>query len=395
MRQLVLIAALFVVLLFTACSGIGDADPNLVGTWLYDVDTRFVYTLNADGTGTRGTAENFEEIEWGVSGNELRINRQGNVPEGEIANERWYFTITDSNFLRLQSTIDDTRIDHLTLATFVGTVDSALVDTWVWDEDMFWAHTFNADGTGYTGRADEYFTFSWGTMDNILRKHFDRHSFASDYITEQIWTFEIIDDSLRLESRHHTAEVHNYIRGIRITETDLISAALFGTWFWDGADTEWTYQFFDNGFGMRGRPDYLVEFEWRSHADRVLIFPGGMESGIIESWHYNITDGNLRLENVHDDRVFYYINSTAALLGTWHWEEDHEWIYVFKDDATGIRDQHGDVTTFDWEIAGTELRLTTTVMTELWTFELDEDMLHLQSLQASGLAYSYIREQAE
>ena len=87
------IAMLMSVPMLTGCgSEQSGQDEALIGRWAWDTHSNFVYTFNADGTGTRPGIEGVEEIfSWNTSGGELRIDRDAD--DGHIQNERWAFTI--------------------------------------------------------------------------------------------------------------------------------------------------------------------------------------------------------------------------------------------------------------------------------------------------------------
>ena len=100
MRNILMVLLVFIILVFVGC---GTAtDSNLVGTWLWDEDTDFVYIFNDDGTGTRGWPGDTSTFTWSTSRTTLRI-RCGS-PNGlfGIRNERWTYSITGDN-LRLTS----------------------------------------------------------------------------------------------------------------------------------------------------------------------------------------------------------------------------------------------------------------------------------------------------
>ena len=79
----------------TGCiGGNGEQDEALVGQWVWDGDSTYVYDFNSDGTGQRGGGHfGVETFTWSTSGDELRINRD-QAARDEIRNERWNYTIS-------------------------------------------------------------------------------------------------------------------------------------------------------------------------------------------------------------------------------------------------------------------------------------------------------------
>jgi len=95
------------VLALTGCGG-GSQDENLVGTWDFEFSSELHYVFNDDGTGHINVFGEIAEFNWTTSGEQLRINRTGTVPAGEIRNERWNYTI-DGRTLTMESRqMDDT-----------------------------------------------------------------------------------------------------------------------------------------------------------------------------------------------------------------------------------------------------------------------------------------------
>jgi len=73
----------------------GEAYSALVGNWIWDSNPNWVYTFNADGTGTRGFPHSLEEFTWEVYGDELRTTTI-------IMIQLWAFEI-DGDTLRLET----------------------------------------------------------------------------------------------------------------------------------------------------------------------------------------------------------------------------------------------------------------------------------------------------
>lgn len=90
----------------------------------------------------------------------------------------------------------------------------------------------------------------------------------------------------------------------------------------------------------------------------------------------------------------------AALVGTWGWDVDASFEYVFNADGTGTRGVTGIfVEEFNWSTSGNELRVNLTghvpagyVRNERWTYTIAGNTLTIDSRQEAGMRYSYIRQ---
>ena len=94
-----------------ACGGNDVSDSPLVGQWSWIEGADYVYTFEADGTGSRGIPGQMETFNWSIPGDgRLRISGTG------IAAEQWNYTITGDT-LR----IDSRQVSGLTFSyTRVG-----------------------------------------------------------------------------------------------------------------------------------------------------------------------------------------------------------------------------------------------------------------------------------
>lgn len=105
-----LVSILLVGVLALAGCGGGGQDENLVGTWEWELlGDDLYYTFNDDGTGHFNIFGDVSEFSWTTSGEQLRINRTGDIPSGEIRNERWNYTI-NGNRLTIESRQEDDLI---------------------------------------------------------------------------------------------------------------------------------------------------------------------------------------------------------------------------------------------------------------------------------------------
>ena len=103
MRRLVVgfFALLMVFALLPGCSSRDDA---LVGTWVFELDSSWVTTFNADGTGTHARDWGYgTSFQWTTPGNNIRWNYQGHrnmdTPY-RISGNALYITMADGTVFR-------------------------------------------------------------------------------------------------------------------------------------------------------------------------------------------------------------------------------------------------------------------------------------------------------
>jgi len=87
------VTMLLAVVVLTGC----NSDHDIVGTWTWDLESSWVYTFDADGTGTL----NAGAMSWDISGDVLTITMDG-IPM------RWVYSIAgDTLTLRAIDTDDE------------------------------------------------------------------------------------------------------------------------------------------------------------------------------------------------------------------------------------------------------------------------------------------------
>ena len=89
------------------------------------------------------------------------------------------------------------------------------------------------------------------------------------------------------------------------------------------------------------------------------------------------------------------------LVGTWEWDMNPDWRYVFNGDGTGTRGLPGYMhDSFVWWVNGSNLRIDMTAGTtfnslyrndESWTFTINGNFLTLSSRQEIGMTWTYAR----
>ena len=78
-------------------------------------------------------------------------------------------------------------------------------------------------------------------------------------------------------------------------------------------------------------------------------------------------------------------NGAQALIGTWRWTTSRGYVYVFREDGTGLRGPSGMRSNFTWSVDGDELQINH----ERWSFTVIGDTLTISNLQVRGMNYSY------
>ena len=95
-----------------------------------------------------------------------------------------------------------------------------------------------------------------------------------------------------------------------------------------------------------------------------------------------------------DDFIFHNVgNLDEELFGSWLWNRDDDYEYVFEDDGTGTRGFSDDIDSFVWwnESEGELVMIFDVWDIELWEYAIEDDVLTLSSLQIDDFAFSYIR----
>jgi len=178
-------------------------------------------------------------------------------------------------------------------------------------------------------------------------------------------------------------------------------SAFIGTWSWVDIPT-WRFVFNANGTGTWATTAYeSLNIEWLLTGSALHVITHYNDSESLEIWNFVITDNiSLRLQSTTTGEVMYLVygainlvpgEAYPALVGTWTWDSNPNWVYTFNADGTGTRGFPHSLETFTWEVYGDELRTTTIIMIQLWAFEIDGDTLRLETLQVDGISYIYTR----
>lgn len=100
--------------------------------------------------------------------------------------------------------------------------------------------------------------------------------------------------------------------------------------------------------------------------------------------------------NIHEQVYGVYIPSNAtldeALLGSWVWDENRAFTYVFYDDGTGRLGTFLGRQDFNWTTYDGDLFLIFDLgYDQSWSYVINEGVLTLDSNQLPGVTYSYTR----
>ncbi|MCL2587899.1 MAG: hypothetical protein FWD84_00640 [Oscillospiraceae bacterium] len=177
---------------------------------------------------------------------------------------------------------------------------------------------------------------------------------------------------------------------------------LVGTWAWDHG-TAFTYVFAADGTGSRGATGMLETFEWATTADGGLTLtldnpPAGFIP--VEEWSY-VIDGRLLTltsRQVAGMEYIYVLDTPAAdqtgsdFVGTWAWDGNSSWTYVFDANGTGTRGMPTGRDSFVWwTTADGGIAMDLGDWIELWSYELSGNDLTITSRQEAGVTFSYVR----
>ena len=177
---------------------------------------------------------------------------------------------------------------------------------------------------------------------------------------------------------------------------------LVGTWVWDHG-TAFAYEFAADGTGSRGGGGTVETFEWATTADGGLTLtldnpPAGFIP--VEQWSY-VIDGRLLTltsRQVAGMEYIYVLDAPAAdqtgspFIGTWAWDGNSSWTYVFDANGTGTRGMPTGRDSFVWwTTADGGIAMDLGEWVELWSYALSGNDLTITSRQEDGVTFSYVR----
>jgi len=161
-----------------------------------------------------------------------------------------------------------------------------------------------------------------------------------------------------------------------------IDDALVGEWLYIDRPTTIIHRFNPDNSGTRSfvNPE---GFTWRTVRDNTgLVISTRMFSS--ESWDYTIT-GDILTKTRTDVRLqpldFIRVSVPSGFIGTWAWNENSDWHYVFNGDGTGSRGIQPDTQLFEWVTAKYYLLLNIGPGERLaiLTFSIDEGNLSISN----------------
>ena len=181
-----------------------------------------------------------------------------------------------------------------------------------------------------------------------------------------------------------------------------VNPDLVGTWVYQ-RDLGVTMRLDDDGTGRRGGLPGET-FDWTASSSELRINRRNAPAREIENERWNFTlDGDvLRIESRQQaGTVRYHLRDgvvgevDSAFIGSWAWDGNIFWEYVFNADGTGTRGLPDDMDGFTWGILDDMLRIRLNSVplgaarNEHWNFTLSGDSLDLVNRHASSQAFSY------
>jgi len=137
-----------------------------------------------------------------------------------------------------------------------------------------------------------------------------------------------------------------------------------GSWLWSGG----TYDFNADGSGERVWDGVFAEFEWHMSGPMLVLDLGDDE----ERWLVDVINYNeITIGGAWFTRTDAMTDYEIHIIGAWDW---HAGSYVFNPDGSGERVWDGVLAAFQWNVAGSTLRLNITgARDEQWGIEIISD----------------------
>ena len=163
--------------------------------------------------------------------------------------------------------------------------------------------------------------------------------------------------------------------------------------------------FDEDGHGTRGYFCVSAEddgevFKWSTNDFGILSLDFGDE--FIEEWSYVIEDNVLTITSEHWVGLTYsYVRIVSdgkdEFVGTWAWDGNRTWQYVFEADGYGTRPGEIDLETFEWMLIadGGLLIIDADGWVEMWSYVIEDGRLTITSRQFVGVEFRYNRVDRE
>ena len=172
---------------------------------------------------------------------------------------------------------------------------------------------------------------------------------------------------------------------------------LVGMWTGDAFRT-----FRPDGTGYTMHAYGTINFTWRIGDNNALTIRNRERHQDFErreEWRYSISSDLLTLTNSQNNTTIRGFRFTEeplqshAILGTWLWSNNNVWTYHFREDGTGTRGYHDNITEFFWRISDNVLHIhdpnaMLEVTNELWAVTIDR---HSLVMQLGSTTYTYTR----
>jgi len=172
---------------------------------------------------------------------------------------------------------------------------------------------------------------------------------------------------------------------------------LIGTWAWS-RNTEYVYVFESNGEGTRVAGPDINTFIWSVTDDGGVTMD--IQGALTAEWSYEIDERLLTLSSRQERGLEYVFIKTGVapapqtgpLVGTWAWEYNDAWLFVFGDNGQGTRGIDPDIVSFEWwTTADGGVATHRGSHVDLWSYTIDGEELTLVSRQEPGVEFTYIR----
>jgi len=178
---------------------VAETSDTLVGAWRWADDATWLYTFNADGTGTRGFEwQGLVPFTWRADSSSLNI---ATLP----MQEEWAFAIVEEEGLFFLA-IESLQVPGMSFVyMFTDYVEdvapedySMLLGAWAWVDELGniypWDYVFFSDGSGVRGTTEAFDVFWWEADFEI--------GYLSIYIPEIVeeWDLELTADTFTASS---------------------------------------------------------------------------------------------------------------------------------------------------------------------------------------------------
>ena len=160
-----------------------------------------------------------------------------------------------------------------------------------------------------------------------------------------------------------------------------------------------TYQFNQDGTGIRGSETFtwnVSDDTLRISRDREFVASREIRN---ERWTFDIAGTRLNMASQQRREITVNLDQIGdvynALVGTWVWEGDPLWRFVFDAAGLGSRGIEGYEDEFEWGVIDGRLRIFLPMASGLvdsWDVTINDDLLRLSYAQDASRVYYYTRQ---